>query len=130
MTQITCLVDPATGRFLVNGEHVPGAVRVPLPRNPDEVRERYTGNPDDPIRDATSADLALVVAHAEAAAIAHADAERRAWGPEANGAVIEAILLSLPELLAEYTTTGAIRVSWWKTQLTHMARSVHRARRT
>lgn len=55
---ITCWVDTVSGRFLERSP-IAGEVgaRVTLDRNPDLSRERYTGNPVDPIRPATAQEL-------------------------------------------------------------------------
>lgn len=45
--RITNAVDTKTGEFLDCGDR-PGSIRVELPRNPDPLREKYSGDPANP----------------------------------------------------------------------------------
>lgn len=67
---ITCVVEIATGKFITDGRPlVPGLMRVAIPRNPDPINERYTGDPANPIRPTTEKErLAEPIREAAAAA--------------------------------------------------------------
>lgn len=56
---LTALVEVATGRFITDGRAADGVayVRVPVLRNPDDRRERYSGDPQNPFRAATAQEL-------------------------------------------------------------------------
>ena len=55
--QKTAVADPVTGLFCEDGMK-PGRIVVPVPDNPDPRRHRYSGDPEDPIRDATPSEIA------------------------------------------------------------------------
>lgn len=71
--RITARVDASTGRFLEDGRPADGVaiLEVVVARNPDVARDRYTGDVNDPIREATTEEIE---AHATTSAARAADA--------------------------------------------------------
>ena len=45
----TAIVDPATNLFCEDGWQ-PGRICIPVPRNPDPTREKFSGRVDDPFK--------------------------------------------------------------------------------
>lgn len=73
---ITCAIDPNTNEFLESGD-TPTSMRVALPRNPDPLREKYSGNPADPFTAKSGAETAATVAaRTDAAAGAVIDTQK------------------------------------------------------
>src|ERR1035437_4409102 len=79
--QITAVVDPITSMFCEDGMAI-GRIIVNVPNNPDSVNQRYSGDPINPIRIATpaeiSASLAIVINNNAALQIDSAKALRAA----------------------------------------------------
>ena len=99
--QITADVDRGTGIFLGDGDRATGAVvRVVLPRNPDHVRERYSGDLVKPFRVATTAEIdAQVAARGEAGGDSAFDG---------NKPVVAALVVALWTALGHQPTTAEI----------------------
>lgn len=56
MSQITAIIDPVTNQFCIDGM-APGRVVVTVPDTPSPRTQRYSGDPENPFRDATQQEI-------------------------------------------------------------------------
>lgn len=123
----TAIVHAPSNEFITDGSAVVDGVTyilVTLPRNPDEGREKYSGNPADPFLAKTVAEIAT---YSQRRIHARTDASVKA--DEDVTALLPALLEHWPEMQAEVTATGTLNTRLWAERITSTIRLTQRTRK-